>query len=411
MKISEPKFLLKEPNGDKKTLISLVVRFNSLRIVYSTGETIHPQNWDDQSQRAKITKKHPENADINTWLNKIINEVGNVFRELKINGIEPTVELVKSELSKKLNDQPSEKTTTLFAFIEQYIDRSDAIKKSGTVKTYRTTFNVLKGYCERMGSKIDFKDINMTFYSYFTQYLVRDKIYAQNTIAKHIRTLKIFLNAATEEGINICLDFQNKRFKCPTEQVTKIYLTEKEIDTLYNLALSNNEKLDRVRDLFIIGCFTGLRFSDFNELKPTNIEGDVIKVKTKKTGETVILPFSKRLREIYIKYNDGFPKPISNQKLNDYLKDLGQLAELNDTIVISKMKQGVRVDEVFKKYELLTTHVARRSFATNAYLAGLSTIEIMKFTGHQSEKIFMGYIRFSKEENAHKLKSHTFFNR
>ncbi len=410
MKISEPKFLLKEPKSDKKTPVNLIVRFNNERLVYSTGETIHPNNWNFEDQRAVLSKKYPEHTQMNFWFGKLEFEVKDVFRNLKIEGITPTVDEVKNLLTIRLNDKPVIQKQDLFSFIEKYIEDASRIKKNTTIKVYNTVFSKLKEYSVLKKTKLNFNNIDLEFYSFYTQYMTMNLNYAQNTIAKHIRTLKVFLNAATEAGDNKNLIFRSKKFRKPTEDVTKIYLTESEIDKIYHLDLSENNRLEKVRDAFIVGCYTGLRFSDFTELKTENIQQDLIKIKTKKTGETVFIPFRGRLIEIYKKYNNNFPASISNQKMNEYLKEIAELAGVDDTVVISKMLGGERKDQVYKKHELVTTHCARRSFATNAYLSKIPAINIMKITGHKTEKVFMGYIRFSQEENANALKNHPFFN-
>jgi integrase len=410
MKISDPKFLLKEPKSDSKTLISLFVRFNNGRFVYSTGESIHPKNWDFEAQRAKISRKNPENTEINAWLGKIDNEIMSICRNLKIEGTVPTPAILKRELSSKLNDRPVAQTLSLCQYIEKFIIDAETTKRKSTIKNYKTTYTHLLEYAKKRKVSLDFENIDIDFNNYFTQYLSKDKGISQNTLAKYIRTLKVFLNSATEEGINKNLLFRSKVFKKPVEDVHHIYLTESDIDKIYNLDLTGNTRLEKVRDLFIIGCTTGLRFSDFSALKPENIEGEFIKIKTIKTGENVVIPFSKRGKCIFDKYNCNFPSAISNQKMNTYLKELGELAGINETITISSKKAGLKTDITFKKYELITCHSARRSFATNAILAGISANQVMKITGHKNERVFQNYVRFSHEENAIKLKDHKFFN-
>ena len=225
-----------------------------------------------------------------------------------------------------------------------------------------------------------------------------------------MQTLKIFMNASTEAGLNKNMAFKSRKFNRPTEDVAKIYLNEAEILRLYQLDLSANKRLEKARDLFMIGLYTGLRFSDFTELRAENISGDYLSLKTKKTGEKVVLPFRGRLKEIFIKYNNHFPSRMSNQKMNDYLKELGELAEINDAVVISKKIKGVQVDSVYKKYELISCHTARRSFASNGYINGISSISLMRITGHRSEKIFLSYIKVTKSENASALLDHPYFN-
>jgi len=333
-----------------------------------------------------------------------------IFRECKLNSIVPNSGTIKKELSRRLNDKPEPIKVTLFDFIETFISVAHLSKKPATIKAYKTTFNHLKTYSTANKEIVDFEQIDLDFHAKFLHFLTHKKGLAQNTLGKNIQTLKIFMNASTEAGLNENMAFRSRKFNRPTEDVAKIYLNEAEILRLYQLDLSANKRLEKARDLFIIGLYTGLRFSDFTELRPENISGDYLSLKTKKTGEAIVLPFRGRLKEIYIKYNNQFPSRISNQKMNDYLKELGQLAQINDTVVISKRIKGIQVDKVYKKYELISCHTARRSFASNAFLSGLPSISIMKITGHKTEKIFLGYIKVSKSENASALVDHPFFN-
>jgi integrase len=175
--------------------------------------------------------------------------------------------------------------------------------------------------------------------------------------------------------------------------------------------LKTQPRLDRVRDLFIIGCYTGLRFSDLKQLKDENLTDNRtrIRIRTEKTGELVIIPLHPFVKAILRKHNGIPPEALTNQKMNDYLKEIGEWAGIDETVVLHFTKGGQRVTETYKKYQLITTHTARRSFATNAYLQDVPTISIMKITGHRTEKSFMKYIKISQEDNANKLINHPFF--
>jgi integrase len=164
--------------------------------------------------------------------------------------------------------------------------------------------------------------------------------------------------------------------------------------------------------LFVIGCYTGLRYSDLAQLREENLIDNKtkVKIKTEKTGEVVIIPLHRYIKEILVKYNGMLPPVISNQKMNDYLKELGEKAKIDNDVLITSTRGGTKHEESFKKYDLITSHTARRSFATNAYLNNVPTLSIMKITGHRTEKAFMLYIKMSQEDNANKLLNHPFFN-
>jgi integrase len=184
-------------------------------------------------------------------------------------------------------------------------------------------------------------------------------------------------------------------------------LTETEIKEIEAIDLTGNKKLESVRDLFLIGCYTGLRYSDYSILKPGQIKDGFIETTQLKTGAKIVVPIHHTVEKIFDKYNGSLPRSISNQKTNDYLKELGKKLDcLKTNTSRTFTKGGVKVIENFEKWELLTTHTARRSFATNEYLAGTPTITIMAITGHKTEKAFLRYIKLTPNEHAKLLKQH-----
>ena len=164
--------------------------------------------------------------------------------------------------------------------------------------------------------------------------------------------------------------------------------------------------------MFLIGCYTGLRFSDFTEINPENIVSNntVIQVRTKKTGQRVSIPLHKTVRKILKKYKNNLPKAYTNQTMNEYLKEVVSLAGIKELIETTITKGGKVEKNVLPKFKLVSTHTARRSFATNLYLAEVPSISIMKITGHKTERSFLQYIRVTQRENADKLLTHPFFN-
>ena len=297
---------------------------------------------------------------------------------------------------------------TLFAFIDSFIDSVSSSKKASTISVYRTTVKHLLAFEKHSRQKLDFESMNLDFYNDFSDYLIREKGFSTNSIGKYIKTIKVFLNEATDRGINQKLDFKSKRFKVTTEDTESIYLNESEILKLNDLSLKDKIKLERVRDLFIVGCYTGLRFSDFTQIKAENIKDGYFNIRTQKTDEFVSIPIHPMVKAIMMKYENEYlnslPPAISNQKMNEHLKKIGEMAEINDDVITSQTKGTLRVETKSKKYELITTHTARRSFATNLYLSGFPAISIMKITGHKTEKAFLRYIKMKPQENAMKLK-------
>ncbi|MFC6999166.1 site-specific integrase [Rufibacter roseus] len=402
-------FVLKEPNSKEETLVYLLFRFSNSKLKFSTGEKILPKFWNPEKQKAKETKQFPEFPEFNSRLDNIEKWIKSIYRKLLNDEEEITLDKLRAELTKKVKPQAEVKKLDLIAFADELIKNTS--KKPNTVKNYKQALVKLKEFKEAKRKPLEFESINLEFYNDFTKYL-QERGFSINSIGGFIKNIKVFMNEATDRGLNKNLEYLNKRFRVIEEHSDTIYLTQEEITKIYELDLSENSRLERVRDLFIVGCNTGLRFSDLNQINSDNFisNGSQIKVKTEKTGETVIIPVGKRVKEILDKYKGVLPNSISNQKMNDYLKEICELAELCESVLVSITKGGKKVQESFKKHELISTHTARRSFATNLYLADVPSITIMKMTGHKTEKAFLKYIRLTQEQNAQKLVNHPFFN-
>lgn len=413
MIIPQPRFILRDKKSKKPTAIQCHIRYEGHRIVISTGEKIIPVEWDFGKQRAINSKKYPYNTELNIWLDKIENDIKLVFREINYEKKALTKELIIRRINQSLYNKSSNKIPALFEFIEQYIQESFKTKTKSTAQTYVTTYQHLKAYAKTQKIDLDYSDINLNFYNSFLSYLTHDASLSKNTIGKHVQVFKTFMNEATDRGYNKNLDFRQRKFKRLTEPVESIYLNQEELDKMWSLDLREKPNLERVRDLFIIGCYTGLRYSDFIRLRPENIikenGNSYIQILTQKTTQVVVIPLKPIVKEVLSKYGGFIPKPLTNQKMNKYLKVIGKLAGINALIPVERTKGGEKTKQLIPKYDLIRTHTCRKSFATNAFRAGLPTLAIMKITGHKTEQQFYRYVRISELENAERLNDHEFF--
>ena len=418
--MSKVRFYLKNPsagNGhSEEHQIFLNFSFNGKRLRYYTGDRIDPKFWNNEGQRVRQTKQFPEHPELNAKLDSLASETKNIYRRFQNDGKVPSLAQFKNELDAFTLRGATAGDTSLFGFIENLIQEREALPKfsKGLILIYKRSFRLLRTFAQNKRRNLDFGDIDLDFFADFQKFLYSPPLsYSQNTAQSIVKTLKTFLNAATERGINKNLAFKSRGFSITQKPAENIYLTLDELTALYRLDLSENERLDKVRDLFLIGAFTGLRFSDFTNIKPENIRTvdgvEVFQITTKKTGESVTIPIHPIVRAILDKYDGKTPKPISNQKSNDYLKELAEMAGFKESVILSKNKAGKRYDRHYKKFELVTTHTARRSFATNAFKAGIPALSIMKITGHRTEAAFMKYIKISKEENAVLISQNAFF--
>jgi integrase len=421
MNLPEVKFILKDPGSPDPTPIFMVARYNNRRLVYSIGMKILPDYWDpkargpikDKAVLKNITREvRDELVDLQTVIDQHRSELQEILRGYKVKREFPPPVEIKLELDKKFNKaSQASSRMTLFSWIEQLI--RNANKRPVTIKGYLTTLNHLKVFQSQYRRRIDFYTVDLDFYDDFVKYF-QERGYAMNSIGKNIKNLKVFMGEATERGFNTNMDFRNKRFRVTEENTDQVYLTEQEILKIYRHHLVNKKSLEKVRDIFVAACYTGLRFSDLSQICDDNItgnkDGKLLKVKTQKTGEVVVIPLHPVVLDIMKKYDGRLPRIPSNQKLNSFLKEIGDLAGMSEKVPITKTRGGFRTSTSVPKFKLITMHTARRSFATNAYLAGVPVISIMKITGHRTERSFMKYIRITKEDNARKLLDHPFFN-
>ena len=336
------------------------------------------------------------------------------------NGI-PAPEDLKLAMEAFINQNHSEQKAarpTLYKLIDRFVKgeikistgkRRGRDKGESCLKNYNTTLTRLKDFEAYANYKVDFATITKEFFNAYVTYLDKVKELKPNTIAKDIATLKVFMNEAVDQELTNNLHFKKKSFSYSEEETESVYLTEAELKRLYKFDLSKNKKLEQARDLFIIGAFTGLRFSDYSNIKPENIKatesGYNIDIITQKTKERVVVPCDKIVLEIFEKYSHHknkqpyAGKSISNQKFNEYIKEACKLAKFTEKGRLSSKPDAV-------VWQTISSHTARRSFATNTYLQGFDTISLMKITGHRTESSFLKYIKVSKIETAEKLAAH-----
>ncbi|MFN7913212.1 MAG: site-specific integrase [Bacteroidota bacterium] len=411
--LRNPQSTVKE-SKQVKTPVNFLIRWDNKKLVFPTGLTILPKDWETDKtkgkkyQRAKSTlKEHPEFNSSLIRLEGIADKTFNRF--VNEYNRQPTIKEYKDLLQKSINPTLNTKLD-FFGYFDKFIKESefktnDKTKKPyspATISIYKTALKHLKEYSKVKHKRIDFDTIDLDFYYSYFEYLTKDKMFSENNKGKLIKVIKTVLNDATERGINKNLSFRSKRFKVVSEDVENVYLDDSELLDLFNLDLRENNRLERVRDLFYIGCNTGLRFSDLSKVNMENIIDKQLHVKdSKKTGVSVVIPLKNEIFEILKRYDGRFPPSISNQKMNEYIKELcGMVESLKKKVEVIKIKNGLKVYEKVEKFKLISTHTARRSFATNCYKKNVPSIVIMGVTGHKTESSFLKYIKITSKEKA-----------
>jgi integrase len=333
---------------DKNTAIHCVIRYNNQKLVISSVETIKPKYWDLEKQRAKASKQFPEYPEFNHRLNNIESSVKSMYRNYitefkKYPSTEEFKQIIKLGLSDQTEINKPIKIT-LFKFIEQLIEDTKTGKRVNpktkqrfapdSHKAYQNTLRALERFSKHSKIKIDFYTIDLEFYNDFKEYMMDIEKVSNNYFGLHIKNLKLFLNEGFEIGLHTNQKHNHKQFSKLQNDTENIYLNKQQLEVLDNLDLSKNTRLDRVRDLFLVGCWTGLRFSDFNAISPKNIHNDYIEIETQKTGERVVIPIHETIKTIMLKYagltTNGLPPAISNVNMNKYLKEVAKEAGFDE---------------------------------------------------------------------------------
>jgi len=403
---------LRQPSSKEETAIHAIIRYNNFRLVFPIGLKINPKYWDIANHQARQTSKFEIFPEFNRNLESVKNSITESYmRYLNENDNNPpTVEELRELLKEKIRpEMAAEKVDDFITYYDRYIVKlvNKINPKTGqfiaakTIQGHARTVELLKEF----KAKIPFEKVNLDFYHDFIEFLKTKHSFSTNTIGKHIKTVKTVLIEASEDYEKV---FVSKRFKSFSQETTAIYLNEAELEAIEKLDLTNNKKLSKVRDFFLLGCWTGLRFSDLLKLKPENLSNDSIQLKAQKTNKTFVTPILHPSRRILDHYfyegKQGVPSGISNQKLNKYVKELGKLLpELHVKITVEETKGNMKVTKELSKYEMMSSHTARRSFATNQFKSGAGIASIMAATGHKTQTEFFRYIRMSPDEHVQQL--------
>lgn len=395
-------FYLKKPESTLgKSLIYLQFKYHGKKLVYSFGQKISPLDWSKENKRVKSHRGTILNGQyaINDLLDKLEKICLKAYNEEMVKGI-PPVSVLKFHMDAFMRSHGGK---TALIDVYQLFDRFIAgeIKSGGreksrnTLKNYVTTkghlfkFDIISRYL------INFENINLDFFQKYCSFLQHNLKLKPNSIARDIGVLKTVMSEAVDRGYTTNIQWRHKKFAFREEETGAVFLNEKEIAALYRLDLSSNRRLDQVRDLFVFGCLTGARLSRAALIGPENIVekggAPFLEVLTAQPRDRISIPCDPRVREVFEKYQNlpgHLPKAPSNQKFNDYIKEVCRLAGLY-------ARGRYTPDPDRELWHCVSSSTACRSFATHYYLDGFPVIDLMKVTGHETEKAFLKYIRAS----------------
>ena len=396
--------------------IRMRVNFASKRIEFTTGYRIDAAKWDTDKQRVRngCTNKLKQSAsEINASLLGYYTEVQEIFKKFEVEEIMPTPEQIKeafNALHKPIEEVKQRKSTpnAFYKAFDEFV-RDCGRQNDWTDSTYEK-FAAVKNHLMNFRDGLTFDFFDEKGLNDYVTYLRDVKEMRNSTIGKQLSFLKWFLRWAFKKGLHQNNAYDSYKPKLKSTQKKIIFLTWEELNKLREFEIpAAKQALDRVRDVFLFQCFTGLRYSDVFNLRRSDIKGDHIEVTTVKTSDSLIIELNKHSKAILDKYKDvAFEDDkvlpvITNQKMNDYLKELAELAGIDEPVRQTYYRGNERIDEVTPKYALLGTHAGRRTFICNALALGIPPQVVMKWTGHSDYKAMKPYIDIADDIKANAM--------
>ncbi len=411
------KFYLRKPTEDIVSAIYASLCYHRNRLIVFPGESAHKRDWNFDENKPKASSK---NASLEGRLFKAEKLYRETYDELVPQyGVKVSPKIFKNAIDGKNNPEPvkTEEPITILDFFQTLIDDSKSGRRktiddmdydADSIKPYKSAMEHFKKFSKR--KKYYLTDINQTLIDNFTNYL--NGFLALNTSAKYLTVLKTLISYATQKKlISINVSLENK-VRVRKAVADNIYLNEGEIKAIAEIKNLPTKLYGTVRDLFVIGCNTGLRFEDYSILKAASIQDGFLTIDPKKLESKyyittkLVIPVLPMFEEIFQKYPNGFPKCPCNQVFNKTLKKIAEKIPSLNQDYEKKIIRGHKVErKKLKKYNMVVSHTARRSFCTNMYLRGVPIPTIMAISGHKTEENFLKYIKADNRKHAEILKA------
>jgi integrase len=374
------------------------MRFGKTTLKFNTGKKTVPKNWNANNPENHF-RKFTGSVEMNTSINSIRTKLNRLFYSEDAWTVEDLKSAITQILSDKIpKDTGKQFTAALMEFIQSK-EHNDELSLS-TIKKYKTLANHLESFSKNKKVVLSFEKVNKKLFEDLSGFFRKELGHTTNTVNKYLKTLKTFINWSVDNGYTQA-NVVSTKFKMRDDPTEVIYLTWDELMSIYNLDLSENLTLAKVRDVFCFGCFTGQRFSDIANLKRTDLTMNSwilhqIKVKDTVQMEVPLNSFALEILNKYLENEKPLPV-ISNQKTNAYLKMVGEKAGIADLIKIVRYRGNERIEIIEPKYMHLGTHTARRTFITLSLERGMRPETVMGISGHSDYKSMKRYIAVTKK--------------
>ena len=393
LNLDKPNINLDDAKAMNKTQIFHSITYKGVRFRLFTGELVVPKYWDKKKQR--VHSNAPQAANINAILKMQQNEIYDITTRLIIQKNKVNKETVQPLLSFSSKVQAS--TFSVIKAFDQFISFNKKSCAIATIKSYTSTKKHLEKLSAIKRLNLEFDIFDKNFLTIFEEYFFEDLKVFQNTYSKNTTVLKTFLKWAFEKGYHSSTHYQLYKVKEESNK-SVVFLTLDEIARIEELQLTDH--LDKIRDIFLIECYCGLRFGDICKLKSEHFKDGGIEIRAQKTNTILRIPFNNNLRRIFDKYTVGTEikvPVISNQKTNDSIKQICRLAKIKTPTVYTQFRGSRKTETIYEKWELVSTHTGRHSFITNSIEKGMDAETIKKIVGHKKHETFAKYSQYNSE--------------
>ena len=391
----------------------------AIDIKIKTNVFVDPKNWDSKHQKIKEVIAVKNRKEINRKLSQlkieIIDNYNISYMEGEIIDKGWLQDVINDffERSEDVESQVNYEHTLYYSEFgrwwlqekaKKWITQSNTYMNEREISKYHSFLNLVQQYSCK--NKVKLSKSGNRFITDFVIWLSENG-YAEKTIKRHVGRVKFFFSRAKEEGFKVDPTYGLRIYIPKSEEVLEPILNPSEIETVFNLEISNTT-LDNARDNLIIACWTGLRISDFNnKLDTSNFIDDVIEITTTKTKTSVVIPIHPMVKKILIKHNGKLPKKVNDADFNKQIKEVSRMAGINNIMKgrIYDKESKRKVLGLHCKYKLITSHIGRRSFATN-HFGKIPNSVIMGICGWSQEDMMLKYIKKSNRDHAEQLKEY-----
>lgn len=417
-----PKFYLekrKDKEGNpivKNCLIRMYITIPLGRVEYSTGIKVDARHFlTDYLAKGKepIKVSAPNFDEHNRHLNSLYLEALNIRNLINANNEDISVKTFKERLDLKHKPKRENEYSDIITFIDylellisqrgkgKKLQPNGKLYSPANVRKLKTLLSSLQRYIKYSRKRdLKFEDINDAFYDSYKKFNFDIEKKRVSTFGGLIKDVKTVINEAISDGFVTGVEFTKKNFISPQYESDSVALNIEQLDLINSVELSDPELL-KTRDIFLIGCYTALRYSDLKNLSISKIDENFIRVKQQKTDAYVSIPVIQKLNDILKKYNGTFPDlDVNLNTYNDRIRKIAELAKLIEITTINDTKGGKKKKVSKPLFELISSHTARRTYATMMFKLGIPTSLIMAVTGHITEKSFLKYVKATNEDKA-----------